>query len=80
MTTVLLAFIRAYRAAFVPFFGPSCRFEPSCSRYAEEALITHGVGRGSLLAVGRICRCHPFGRSGLDPVPPRPTAMVRSPG
>ncbi len=61
--------IRAYRAALVPFFGPSCRFEPSCSRYAEEALATHGVWRGGGLAFHRICRCQPFGRGGLDPVP-----------
>ena len=61
--------IRAYRAALVPFFGPSCRFEPSCSRYAEEAIEEHGLVRGGGLAVLRICRCHPFSRGGLDPVP-----------
>ena len=59
----------AYRAALRPFFGPSCRFEPSCSVYAEEAIALHGLGRGAVLALRRICRCHPFSLPGLDPVP-----------
>lgn len=70
LTKLLIAFIRAYRAALSPFFGPCCRFEPSCSRFAEEAIERHGWRRGALLAVGRICRCHPLARGGLDPVPP----------
>ena len=69
MTTLIVWLIRAYRTALVPFVGPSCRFEPSCSRYAEEALAVHGPWRGTLLAAWRICRCHPFARAGLDPVP-----------
>jgi putative membrane protein insertion efficiency factor len=69
VTGLLVWLIRAYRAALVPFLGPSCRFEPSCSRYAEEALELHGAWRGTALAVRRICRCHPFARAGLDPVP-----------
>ncbi|MBC8132467.1 MAG: membrane protein insertion efficiency factor YidD [Deltaproteobacteria bacterium] len=69
MKASVLWLIKAYRAALVPFFGPSCRFEPSCSRYAEEAIEVHGVLRGVALAAWRICRCHPFSRAGLDPVP-----------
>jgi uncharacterized protein len=69
MTSIFLWLIRGYRAALVPFFGPSCRFEPSCSRYAEQALSLHGFWRGSRLAAYRICRCQPFSRGGLDPVP-----------
>jgi uncharacterized protein len=49
----------------------TCRFHPSCSHYAREAISTHGALKGSLLAAWRICRCQPFARGGLDPVPPR---------
>jgi putative membrane protein insertion efficiency factor len=69
MTTVLVWLIRAYRAALTPFFGPCCRFEPSCSRYAEEALRRHGPIVGTRLALFRLCRCHPLCAGGLDPVP-----------
>jgi len=66
---LLLFLVRAYRAALSPFFAGSCRFVPSCSAYAEEAIGLHGWRRGALMAVGRICRCHPLARGGLDPVP-----------
>ena len=69
MIAVLLLLIRAYRAALTPFFGPCCRFEPSCSRYAEEAIQRHGAVMGARLAVLRLCRCHPLAAGGLDPVP-----------
>jgi putative membrane protein insertion efficiency factor len=69
MKTLALWIISGYRAALVPFFGPSCRFEPSCSRYAQEAIETHGFWRGCALAFWRVCRCHPFSRAGFDPVP-----------
>jgi uncharacterized protein len=69
MRALILFLVRAYRSALSPFFGPSCRFEPSCSAYAEEAVTRLGAGRGSLLALWRVCRCHPFSRGGLDPVP-----------
>jgi len=62
---------RAYKLTLSPWVGRSCRFQPTCSDYARDALILHGPVRGSYLAVRRLCRCHPFGGSGLDPVPPR---------
>lgn len=63
--------IRLYRLAISPFLPPACRYEPSCSRYALEALATHGPVKGLWLAAHRIARCHPWGGFGLDPVPPR---------
>jgi putative membrane protein insertion efficiency factor len=65
---VLLAAIRAYQAARVGR-PPACRFDPSCSHYAAEAVERHGAARGTLLAVRRIARCHPWGGAGFDPVP-----------
>jgi uncharacterized protein len=69
VAVVFVWLVRAYRAALAPFFGPCCRYLPSCSAYAEEALARHGAGRGSWLALRRICRCHPLARGGYDPVP-----------
>jgi len=65
----LRAVIRAYQFLLAPVLPPSCRFLPSCSHYAEEAIARHGPWRGSLLAARRLCRCHPWGGSGYDPVP-----------
>ena len=65
----LVALVRAYRVSLSPWLGRSCRFDPSCSAYAIEALQEHGAFRGSMLAARRIARCHPFGGSGYDPVP-----------
>ena len=65
--------IRAYQLLVAPILGPSCRFYPSCSHYAAEAVARHGPARGSLFAVRRLLRCHPWGGSGYDPVPPAPT-------
>jgi uncharacterized protein len=62
--------IRAYQLLISPLLQPSCRFEPSCSHYAQEAIATHGAGRGLLLTMHRLLRCHPWGGSGYDPVPP----------
>jgi putative membrane protein insertion efficiency factor len=72
----LLALIRFYQLAFAPMYAGSCRFVPSCSAYAAEAIDRHGAVRGGALAVRRLLRCHPFGRHGLDPVPPvRPRSV-----
>lgn len=74
LSAFLVAPIRLYQALISPLLPPACRFEPSCSHYAEEAIRRHGPGRGLLLAARRILRCHPFtwlgGSSGYDPVPP----------
>ncbi len=69
LISLLLAWLRAYRALISPYLGPACRFEPSCSVYAEQALRRHGVRRGSWLAARRLTRCHPLHAGGLDPVP-----------
>lgn len=61
--------IRCYQRYFSPLLGPHCRFYPTCSAYADEALARFGYPRGLLLACGRICRCHPWGACGPDPVP-----------
>lgn len=71
----LRALLRAYQLVVSPLVGPACRFTPSCSEYAREAIDVHGPSRGSWLAVRRVCRCHPFGGSGLDPVPPAGRAV-----
>ena len=67
---LLLAAISAYKKFLSPVLGPRCRFAPTCSSYAAEAIRTHGAARGGWLAVRRIGRCHPFNRGGHDPVPP----------
>ncbi|MBK6515354.1 MAG: membrane protein insertion efficiency factor YidD [Polyangiaceae bacterium] len=77
MKTLLVALIRVYQLTLskllVLLFGPVCRFEPSCSRYALLCIEGHGVLRGSLLSVKRLCRCHPFHPGGFDPPPPAPS-------
>jgi putative membrane protein insertion efficiency factor len=78
MKHLLLAGLRLYRRLLSPVLGPACRFEPSCSAYAEEALHTHGVLRGVGLAVWRLLRCQPFARAGLDPVPPARPSLTAS--
>ncbi len=65
----LAAALRGYQLAVSPWLGPTCRFEPSCSHFAVEAIERHGAARGSWLTLGRLSRCHPFGGSGYDPVP-----------
>jgi putative membrane protein insertion efficiency factor len=71
MQTLALGLIRAYRYLLSPWFGNQCRFYPSCSVYAEEAIQRHGILRGSWLTVARLSKCHPWHRGGLDPVPPK---------
>jgi len=63
--------VRAYQLVLSPFAGGACRFHPTCSEYAMEAITTHGLARGGWLAIRRVSRCHPFARHGFDPVPPR---------
>jgi uncharacterized protein len=67
---VLLRLVTGYRRFVSPILPPSCRFYPSCSAYALEAVQVHGALRGSWLAARRLSRCHPFHAGGLDPVPP----------
>jgi len=62
--------IRGYRLAISPLLGTNCRFTPSCSAYAIEAIERHGAVRGAWLAARRLARCHPWGGAGYDPVPP----------
>jgi len=64
--------IRGYQKLISRYTPPTCRFHPSCSHYAVEALQVHGAVRGTLLTTGRIARCNPFFPGGFDPVPPRP--------
>lgn len=78
MRVVLKAAIRGYRYLVSPLLGPNCRFYPSCSCYAEEAIDTHGPLKGSYLATRRILRCHPWHPGGYDPVPVVDEATQRS--
>jgi putative membrane protein insertion efficiency factor len=68
---VLIALLRGYQLAISPMFGQTCRYYPSCSSYAVEAISTHGALRGSWLAIKRLGRCHPWTPGGVDHVPPR---------
>lgn len=70
MSLLLKFLIRAYQLLIAPVLGANCRYWPSCSRYAAEAVHVHGAARGSWLALKRLARCHPWGGSGVDPVPP----------
>lgn len=71
MRQVLILFVRAYQVVLSPLFTGCCRFEPSCSNYAIEALKIHGAVKGSILTALRLLRCRPFGPHGYDPVPPK---------
>lgn len=63
--------IRAYQLLLSPLLGPACRYAPSCSAYGLEAVEVHGAAKGGWLAMKRVCRCHPWGGHGYDPVPPK---------
>ena len=70
MTRLLLIMLRVYKLAISPYLGNNCRFYPSCSDYAAEAIRRHGPLKGSLLSGRRLCKCHPWHAGGHDPVPP----------
>ena len=69
MKALLVALVRAYQYLFRPLLGANCRFYPSCSDYAREAIERHGAAKGTWLALKRIGRCHPYHPGGYDPVP-----------
>lgn len=73
---ILIALVRFYQVAISSWTAASCRFTPTCSTYAIDALRAHGPARGVWLSLRRIMRCHPWGGFGLDPVPPRPTGAT----
>jgi putative membrane protein insertion efficiency factor len=68
MRLMLLALIRAYQRWVSPLIAPACRYVPTCSQYAAEAMVAHGVLRGGVKALWRVLRCHPLARGGYDPV------------
>jgi putative membrane protein insertion efficiency factor len=76
MKTPLLLLLRAYKLGVSPFLGQNCRFYPTCSDYAAEAIGRHGAWKGSILAGKRLCKCHPWHPGGLDPVPELAAAPV----
>ena len=76
MQFVLLGLVRAYRKLLSPWLGSSCRFTPSCSQYALQALQEHGAGAGTYLTCARVLRCHPWCEGGHDPVPPAPFRLL----
>lgn len=69
MRWVVIAPLRLYKLILSPFLPPACRFYPTCSQYAAQAIEKHGVLRGGILAAKRLARCHPFNPGGVDPVP-----------
>ena len=74
LRAILIGLIRFYQAAISPYTPPSCRYTPTCSAYAIEAVERHGVLRGGWLFLRRFARCHPWGGEGYDPVPPNPSS------
>lgn len=78
MKTPLLLLLRAYKLGVSPFLGQNCRFYPSCSDYAADAIRSHGAWKGSLLAGKRLCKCHPWHPGGLDLVPAPPASPSSS--
>jgi putative membrane protein insertion efficiency factor len=70
MGRLLIWLLKGYKLAISPYLGSRCRYFPSCSEYARDAIQYHGAARGTYLAAKRVCRCHPFSAGGFDPVPP----------
>jgi putative membrane protein insertion efficiency factor len=79
LSRLLLAAITLYRYTLSPLLGPRCRFHPSCSQYAAEAIQVHGPFRGVRLAISRLLRCHPLHPGGFDPVPPAGRCSTHTP-
>ena len=77
---MLVLLVRGYQLFISPMLGPRCRFHPTCSQYAVEALQTHGAVKGSWLALRRVLRCHPLHPGGHDPVPEHPSSPSPSTG
>ncbi len=76
MKYLLIGLLKAYRAVISPLYGNVCKYYPSCSAYALEAVSVHGAARGSWLAVRRLASCHPWAAGGYDPVPGTPAAVA----
>ncbi|CAN5285825.1 membrane protein insertion efficiency factor YidD [soil metagenome] len=79
MKSVLLFLLRAYKLGISPYIGRHCRFYPSCSDYAAEAVREHGAAKGSILAAKRLGKCHPWHPGGLDPVPKKSSESSKPP-
>jgi uncharacterized protein len=77
-TAALLILLRGYKRMISPMFPPACRFVPTCSEFAMEAIERHGALRGVAMAIRRLARCHPFARGGFDPVPTNATSLKRT--
>ncbi len=80
LSLLLLILIRGYQFLVSPFFPPACRYLPTCSEYARQAVTTHGPLRGSWLALRRLARCHPWAGWGYDPVPEKRTTETAESG
>lgn len=76
LSSVLIGLLTGYKSWISPLLPPACRFHPSCSEYACQAIEQHGAGRGLTLALRRVLRCHPFSAGGFDPVPRAETTAV----
>ncbi|MCY3768509.1 MAG: membrane protein insertion efficiency factor YidD [Gammaproteobacteria bacterium] len=72
MRKILILLLKMYQLGISPYLGRNCRFHPTCSSYAREAITRHGALRGSWMTARRIARCHPWREGGVDPVPPSP--------